>query len=234
MVRKVRFQSKQLYRICSVSDRKISIVSDFGYIGWKCRSRAIRYIRLLTTCTTRKNEIHTCKIEKRNQNTSAQHWQVFMLGDSATVHQRKSVSANDRDNHTSPRTTVTTFYEMNPKRVEMNDEGVESHKWEVSRVIFFWNSHRWNDNYRNRVVRSGQRLIRTSRADDNWNRLSDKARHCVKNTTAPIWDRSIFKINRNLFKTSRVTWKIHELKNHLATLPEASTVTIDRSATYST
>ena len=29
-----------------------------------------------------------------------------------------------------------------------------------------------------------------------------------------------------IIDTSRVTWKIHELKNHLATLPEARTVTL--------
>ena len=31
---------------------------------------------------------------------------------------------------------------------------------------------------------------------------------------------------RVIIITSRVTWKIHELKNHLATLPEARTVTL--------
>ena len=30
----------------------------------------------------------------------------------------------------------------------------------------------------------------------------------------------------SLITTSRVTWKIHESKNHLATLPEARTVTL--------
>ena len=41
------------------------------------------------------------------------------------------------------------------------------------------------------------------------------------------------KIIRYIIYTSRVTWKIHELKNHLATLPEARTVTlsIDRPRT---
>ena len=52
-------------------------------------------------------------------------------------------------------------------------------------------------------------------------------KRCIK------WTRRVVSEDHNIISTSRITWKIHESKNHLATQPEARTVTlsIDRPRT---